>query len=160
VKTLPLAVSPRVPTSPASTGVDGSPDLRDATVCCRVDPGFGHDRPPPWESESALDYPEVLRRLAINDEHFAEECVTGTGAEAVELEPRTLTPVRLAALMAVGGAEPSYEIATDAAFRAAASTAETVAVPVGIVSVVGLPSVVAAAPYLAMALECHIEGAR
>ena len=68
--------------------------------------------------------------------------------------------MRLAALMAVGGAEPSYEIATDAAFRAAASTAETVAVPVGIVSVVGLPSVVAAAPYLAMALECHIEGAR
>jgi alkylhydroperoxidase/carboxymuconolactone decarboxylase family protein YurZ len=112
------------------------------------------------ESESALDYTEVLRRLAINDEHFAEDCVTGTGAQSVELDPRTLALVRLAALVAAGGAEPSYGAATDAALSAGASTAEIVAVLVGIVSVVGVPSVVAAAPCLAMALECDIEDAR
>lgn len=108
--------------------MDGSPDLCDAPVCCCVDRGFGHDRPSPFESEFVLDYTEVLRRLAINDEHFAEECVAGTGAESAELDPRTLALVRLAALAAVGGAEPSYGAATDSALSAGASTAEIVAV--------------------------------
>ena len=58
----------------------GSSDLHDAARCRTVDNG---DRPVPRsvprKGESALDYTEVLRRLAINDEHFAEECVTGVG---------------------------------------------------------------------------------
>jgi len=116
-------------------------------------------RPVPPESESVVDYTEVLRRLAINDENFAEECSTGKRVDSVELDPRTLALVRLAALVAVGGAAPSYGVETDAALSAGATTSEIVDVLVGIVSVVGFPSVVAAAPSLAMALGCDIEDA-
>jgi 4-carboxymuconolactone decarboxylase len=106
-----------------------------------------------------VDYTEVLRRLAINDEQFAEECVTGTRTDFVELDQRTLALVRVAALVAVGGTAPSYGVEVDAAVSAGATTTEIVGVLVGIVSVVGLPSVVAAAPCLAMALGCDLEDA-
>ena len=104
------------------------------------------------EGGCALDYTEMLRRLAINDEHFTEECVTGVGLESGKLDPKTLALVRLAALIAVGGAVPSYGAEADAAVSAGATAAEIVEVLVGVVPIVGLPSVVAAAPNLAMAL--------
>ena len=106
-----------------------------------------------------MDYTEVLRRLAINDEHFAEECIRRTRVHSVELDPRTLALVRVAALVAVGGAAASYGVEADAALSAGATTGEIVEVLVGIVSVVGLPSVVAAAPSLALALGCDLEDA-
>ena len=111
------------------------------------------------KGESALDYTEVLRLLAINDEHFAEECVTGIGLETVKLDPKTLALVRIAALVAVGGAAPSYGAEADAAVSAGATAAEIVEVLLGVVSVVGLPCVVAAAPSLAMALGYDIDDA-
>jgi hypothetical protein len=49
-------------------------------------------------------------------------------------------------------AEPSYGAHADAALDAGASTAEVVDVLFGVLPVVGLPRVVAAAPMLAMAL--------
>ena len=68
------------------------------------------------------------------------------------LDPKTLALVRLAALVAVGGAVPSYGAQADAAVDAGATAAEIVDVLVGVVPVVGLPGVVAAAPKLALAL--------
>jgi alkylhydroperoxidase/carboxymuconolactone decarboxylase family protein YurZ len=106
-----------------------------------------------------VDYTEVLRRLAINDERFAEECVREIRVNPVGLDPRTLALVRVAALVAVGGAAPSYGVEADSALSAGATTAEIVDVLVGIVSVVGLPTVVAAVPPLAMALGCDLEDA-
>ena len=99
-----------------------------------------------------MDYTERLRRLAINDAHFAGEGAGGARAEPRELDPKTLALVRLAALVAVGGAVPSYGAHADAAVDAGATAAEIVDVLVGVIPVVGLPSVVAAAPKLAMAL--------
>ena len=99
-----------------------------------------------------MDSTERLRRLAINDAHFAEEGAGGARAEPRELDPKTLALVRLAALVAVGGAVPSYGAHADAAVDAGATAAEIVDVLVGVIPVVGLPSVVAAAPKLAMAL--------
>ncbi len=113
----------------------------------------------PREGGSALDYREVLRLLAINDEHFAEEWVSGGGVESVKLDPKTLALVRIGALVAVGGAVPSYGAEVDAAVSAGATAAEIVEVLLGIVSVVGLPSVVTAAPSLAMALGYDIDDA-
>src|SRR6476660_2766015 len=104
------------------------------------------------ESGSALDYTEMLRRLAINDERFTGECASGTGRGCGRLDPKTLALVRLAALVAVGGGGPSYAAAAAAAVSAGATAAEIVEVLVGIVPVVGLPCVVAAAPNLAMVL--------
>jgi alkylhydroperoxidase/carboxymuconolactone decarboxylase family protein YurZ len=107
----------------------------------------------------AVDYTEVLRLLALNDEHFVDECSRGYGLAPSRLDPKTLALVRLAALVAVGGAVPSYGAATDAAVSCGATTAEMVDVLVGVVSVVGLPSVVAAAPSLATALGYDITEA-
>jgi 4-carboxymuconolactone decarboxylase len=106
-----------------------------------------------------MDYREVLRLLAINEGHFAEECSSGLGVESDKLEPKTLALVRIAALVAVGGAVPSYGAEVDAAVSAGATADEIVEVLLGIVSVVGLPSVVAAAPSLAMALGYDINDA-
>jgi len=106
---------------------------------------------------SSLEYTEVLRLLAINDEHFAERLVSG--AEPVKLDPKILALVRVAALIAVGGAVPSYGAEADAAVSAGATVAEIVEVLLAVVSVVGLPSVVAAAPALAMALGYDVNDA-
>jgi alkylhydroperoxidase/carboxymuconolactone decarboxylase family protein YurZ len=106
----------------------------------------------------ALDYVDRLRRLAINDEQFAAACARGSD-EPVELDPKTLALVRLAGLIAVGGATPSYGAHADAAVNAGATATEIVDVLVGIVPVVGPPRVVAEAPKLLMALGHEIDAA-
>ena len=93
----------------------------------------------------------MLRRLAINDPRLTED-LNDEARQPEELDPKTRALVRLAALVAVGGAAPSYGELADAAVDAGASAAEIVDVLVGVVPVVGLPSVVAAAPNLALAL--------
>jgi alkylhydroperoxidase/carboxymuconolactone decarboxylase family protein YurZ len=99
-----------------------------------------------------LDYTELLRSLAVNDARFADCGSGGAGVGPGELDPKTLALVRLAALVAVGGAVPSFGAHADAAVSVGATAAEIVDVLLGVVPVVGLPRVVAAAPKLAMAL--------
>jgi 4-carboxymuconolactone decarboxylase len=99
-----------------------------------------------------LDYTERLRRLAINDPHYAQESTAETAASPPQLDPKTLALVRLAALIAVGGAIPSYGAQADAAVNAGATATEIVDVLVGVIPIVGLPIAVATAPKLAMAL--------
>ena len=98
-----------------------------------------------------------LRRLAINDANFARDCVGGAGVDSGELGARTLALVRLAGLIAVGGAVPSYGAQADAAVDAGATAAEIVDVLAGVISVVGLPCVVAATPKLALALGYELN---
>lgn len=103
-----------------------------------------------------MDYTDLLRRLSLHDEAVAAEILCGSAVRSPGLEPvldpRTLALVRLAALVAVGGAVPSYGAQADAAIDAGATTAEIVDVLVGVIPVVGLPRGVAAAPRLALAL--------
>ena len=106
-----------------------------------------------------MDYKEALRLLAINDEQFTEDCAAGVGIDFVKLDPKTLALVRLGALVAVGGATPTYSAEVDAAVSAGASGDEIVEVLLSVISIVGTPSVVAAAPSLAMALGYDIEDA-
>jgi 4-carboxymuconolactone decarboxylase len=108
--------------------------------------------------EAAVDHIDRLRRLAINDERIAEgdlddlDDLRGEGLDA-----KVLALARVAALVAVGGAEPSFGAQTDAAVSAGATPAEIVDVLVGIIPVVGLPRVVAAAPNVALALGYDLE---
>jgi 4-carboxymuconolactone decarboxylase len=112
-----------------------------------------------------MDYIEKLRRLAINDEPVIDEMVCAARVDAGApvpdrvLDPRTQSLVRLAALVAVGGAVSSYGAHADAAIDAGASAAEIVDVLIGIVPVVGVPCVVAAAPKLALALGYDADDA-
>ena len=103
-----------------------------------------------------MNYTHRLLRLAINDADLTEEPPTDADANAAWLVPvidaRTLSLVRLAALVAVGGAVPSFAAQADAAVDAGATAAEIVDVLFGVIPVVGLPCAVAAAPNVAMAL--------
>ena len=99
-----------------------------------------------------MDYTDVLRSLAVSDAEFAKGRL-----ETLTLDPKSLALTRLAALVAVGGAVASYGAEADAAVSLGATTAEIVDVLVGIVPVVGLPRVVAAAPRVAMALGHDID---
>jgi len=111
------------------------------------------------KDESDLSYTDRLRCLAINDSAFGEGCLRGAEGESGGLDPKTEALVRLAALVAVGGAGPSYGEQADAAVSAGATAAEIVEVLVGVVPIVGLPCVVAAAPKLAMALGYDLNDA-
>ena len=104
-----------------------------------------------------MNYADRLRLLSLNDARFAESSVEPVDLKSLELEPKTLELVRLAALVAVGGAVPSYGAQADAAVNAGATAAEIVDVLVGVISVVGLPCVVAAAPKLALALGYDLD---
>lgn len=104
-----------------------------------------------------MKYTDVLRLLAISDEHISDTEVAERQAE--KLDPKTTALVRLAALVAVGGPGPSFRAEAGAAISAGATAGEIVDVLVGVSGVVGQPSVVAAAPRLALALGYDIEEA-
>ena len=108
-----------------------------------------------------LDYTDLLRRLSIHDERVVVDVLSGAGNQfsgfGPILDPRTLALVRLAALVAVGGAVPSYGAQADAAVDAGATAAEIVDVLVGVIPVVGVPCVVSAAPKLALALGHDLD---
>lgn len=106
-----------------------------------------------------MDYTDRLRRLAINDAHVAQDLACGAFVASQELDPKTLALSRLAALIAIGGAGPSYGAEADAAVNAGATAAEIVEVLVGIAPIVGLPCVVAAAPKVAIALGYDTDDA-
>jgi alkylhydroperoxidase/carboxymuconolactone decarboxylase family protein YurZ len=108
-----------------------------------------------------VDYTDLLRRLALHDERLAADVLGADGASlpgrSLSLDPRTLALVRLAALVAVGGAVPSYSAHADAAVDAGATVDEIVDVLVSVTPVIGLPRVVAAAPKLALALGHDVD---
>lgn len=96
-----------------------------------------------------MDYTARLRCLAINE---ADE-------EPRLLDLKAVALVRLAALVAVGGEIPSYGAEVDAAVGAGCSPAEIVDVLGAVMPIVGQPSVVTAAPRLAMALGFDVDDA-
>ncbi len=106
-----------------------------------------------------MDYTDRLRALSVNDARFAEAAAARVEGKSLALDPKTLELVRLAALVAVGGAVPSYGALADSAVSAGASAAEIVDVLAGVIPVVGLPRVVAAAPKLALALGHDLDEA-
>jgi alkylhydroperoxidase/carboxymuconolactone decarboxylase family protein YurZ len=108
-----------------------------------------------------MDYTDLLRRLSLNDERVVAEVLRGGSAQCSAtdsiLDEKTVALARLAALIAVGGAVPSYGAQADAAVEAGATVDEIVEVLLGVIPVVGLPCVVAAAPKLALALGHDVD---
>ena len=90
---------------------------------------------------------------------WGEDCLGGGSVDFLGLDANTLELVQLAALVAVGGAVPSYGAQADAAVNAGATAAEIVDVLIGVVPIVGLPCAVAAAPKLALALGYDTDDA-
>ncbi|SKC37215.1 carboxymuconolactone decarboxylase family protein [Krasilnikoviella flava] len=101
-----------------------------------------------------MDYIDRLRRFAVNDPRLDGDLEL----EPTQLDPRDVALARLAALVAVGGAEPTYGSLVDEAVTAGARSAEIVDVLAAVVPIVGLPGAVAAAPKLALALGHDLFG--
>lgn len=102
---------------------------------------------------------DLLRRLAFNDERVLGMVLTG-GADRghqSELGAKSVSLVRLAALLAVGAATPSLREVVDQARAAGASHGEIVGVLVSVGPTIGLAGVVASAPRLALAIGYDLE---
>jgi 4-carboxymuconolactone decarboxylase len=96
-----------------------------------------------------VDDVERLRRFCVDDPALAGESgAPWSGA----LDARTVALVRMGALIATDAPAASIRSAVDDAVAAGVTLHEIVAVLEGMVSVVGLPRVVAAAPRIAAAL--------
>ena len=106
-----------------------------------------------------MDYMDVLRSLAIEDPKLAQNLLERDEVDPVLLDPKTVALARLAALVAIGGALPTYCALTDAAISLGATPEEIVEVLVAIVPTVGLPRAVSAAPSVAMALGYDVVDA-
>jgi alkylhydroperoxidase/carboxymuconolactone decarboxylase family protein YurZ len=106
-----------------------------------------------------MDYTDVLRCLSIEDRPFADGLAERHEIKPAVLDPKTVALARIAALVAIGGAVPTYSALTDAAIGTGATPDEIVEVLVAIVPTVGLPRAVSAAPSVAMALGYDIEKA-
>ncbi len=75
------------------------------------------------------------------------------------IDPRSHALLRIAALIAVDAAPPSYMSAVDAGLEAGASYDEIVGVLIAVIPVVGVARVVSAAPNLALALGYDVSEA-
>jgi 4-carboxymuconolactone decarboxylase len=106
-----------------------------------------------------VDYTDVLRSLAIEDPQFAVHLAKRDKTALAVLDPKTVALARIAALVAIGGALPTYSALTDAAIGMGATPEEIVEVLVAIVPTVGLPRAVSAAPNVAMALGYDVADA-
>src|SRR5690242_7009109 len=103
----------------------------------------------------------VLRRLTIRDDSFIRGVlVAGEDPGTAEpLDAKTCAIARVASLIALDAASPSYLSPVDDAREAGATDAELVGCLVGLMPVVGVPRVVSAAPKLALALGYDVAAA-
>ena len=102
---------------------------------------------------------EILRRLAVIDEGFAEDQAgLGLGLPASRLlDPKTAALVRVGALVAIGSPGVCLEWSTTRALAAGATEDEIADVLLAIAPVAGLGRVTAAIPDLAAALGYDVE---
>jgi 4-carboxymuconolactone decarboxylase len=102
---------------------------------------------------------ELLRRLAVNDERTLGMVLTRrpNSDEPTGLGSKVDPLVRLGALLAVGASMPSLRDAVMQAVTAGATTDEIVGVLVSVGPTIGLASLVASAPRLAMAIGYDLE---
>jgi alkylhydroperoxidase/carboxymuconolactone decarboxylase family protein YurZ len=106
-------------------------------------------------------YQEILRRLAIIDERFADDQAgLGLGrCGAWVLDPKTAALVRVGVLVAMGSPPVCLEWSTSRAQAAGATEDEIVDVLLAIAPVIGLGRVVGAAAGVADGLGYDIEAA-
>jgi alkylhydroperoxidase/carboxymuconolactone decarboxylase family protein YurZ len=99
-------------------------------------------------------YAERLRLVAINDARLDDR---PGDFDAGTLDSKASAFVHIAALVATGGAVPTYTTLVDDALGAGATCDEIVDVLLHVIAVTGKPRVVAEAPKLALALGYDID---
>ena len=107
------------------------------------------------------EYKLTLRRLAMRDDRYIDAVLSEEHANVTlaGIDARSHALVRVAALIAMDAAPPSYMSAVDAGLNAGASHDEIVGTLIAVMPVVGVARVVAAAPNLALALGYDVAEA-
>jgi hypothetical protein len=102
---------------------------------------------------------ELLRRLALNDERSVSTVLAGEPVSDGDspLPPKVEALVRLAALLAVGGAPTSLRPLVQVTRGLGATEDEIAAVLVAIGPALGLARLVSAAPRLAVAIGYDLD---
>ena len=104
------------------------------------------------------DHRAILRKLALRDDAFVESILDRNEAtELSGLDGKTWALVRLGALIAVDAAPASYLEAVDAARTAGATDDEIVGSLVSVVTLIGVPRAVSAAPKLSLAVGYDVD---
>jgi alkylhydroperoxidase/carboxymuconolactone decarboxylase family protein YurZ len=104
------------------------------------------------------DYRAILRKLALRDDALVESILDRDEASELSgLDGKTWALVRLGALIAVDAAPASYLEAVDAARAAGATDDEIVGSLVSVVTLIGVPRAVSAAPKLSLAVGYDVE---
>ena len=104
------------------------------------------------------DYRAILRKLALRDDAFVESILDRDEASELSgLDGKTWALVRLGALIAVDAAPASYLEAVDAARTAGATDDEIVGSLVSVVTLIGVPRAVSAAPKLSLAVGYDVD---
>jgi alkylhydroperoxidase/carboxymuconolactone decarboxylase family protein YurZ len=103
---------------------------------------------------SVEDHEETLRKLAIRDDAYIDGILGDDRRNLGEsrLDEKTHALVRIAGLIAIDAAPPSYMWAVQSALANGATNEEIVGVLVAVTPAVGSGRVVSAAPRLSLAL--------
>jgi 4-carboxymuconolactone decarboxylase len=107
------------------------------------------------------DYKLTLRRLALRDDGYidallGEECAN---TKLSGIDARSHALLRIAALIAIDAAPPSFMSAVQAGLDAGASNDEIVGTLIAVMPIVGVARVVSAAPNLGLALGYDVSEA-
>ena len=107
---------------------------------------------------------EQLRRLALHDEASIEAFLAvslnpAPRDEACRLAPKTEALVRLAALLALGGAPVSYQWNVGAALDAGATVEEILGIMIAVAPISGIARVVQATPDVALPIGYDLDAA-
>lgn len=107
------------------------------------------------------DYKLTLRKLALRDDRFIESLLREerSSAALAGIDPVAHALLRIAALIAVDAAPPSYMSAVEDGRHAGASEDEMVGTLIAVIPIVGVARVVSAAPNLALALGYDVSDA-
>ena len=105
-------------------------------------------------------FEETLRKLSVRDDAFIHSLLAeDTNARTSQPDGKTRALVRVAALIAVDAATPSYVEAIGAAADAGATNEEIVGCLIAVLPTVGVARVVSAAPKVGLALDYDVDAA-
>jgi 4-carboxymuconolactone decarboxylase len=107
------------------------------------------------------DYKITLRKLALRDDRYIDALLSEgrDNAALAGIDPRAHALLRIAALIAIDAAPPSYMSAVEAGLNAGASYEEMVGTLIAVMPIVGVARVVSAAPNLGLALGYDVAEA-
>jgi 4-carboxymuconolactone decarboxylase len=100
------------------------------------------------------DYKRTLRKLALRDDRYIDAVLAEDRAIPAHagIDPKSHALLRIAALIAMDAAPPSYMSAVQAGLEAGATYDEIVGTLIAVMPIVGAARVVSAAPNLGLAL--------